>query len=357
MKQLVSEVSIRWLGVTVLDRLQPIVGLAIALLLGMATTGQGQSTQQAIDAVLPKIVKIYGAGGYKNLESYGSGFIVSADGFIATTWSHLLDAEVITVVLDDGRRYEAELIGAEPRLELAVIKIDALDLPFVNIDRPSQADTGSRVLAFSNMYQVAAGDEPVSVMHGVIAAATQLTLRRGRSTIAYDGPVYVVDAITNNSGAAGGLLTTRAGGPLAMIGRQLRNDESNIWLNYAIPLAELAPVMRQIQTGDFSRSRDPEPSDAPRAYRPVDFGFVMVPDVVARTPAYIDAVQPDSPAAAVGLQPDDLIVFANDRLIQSVRALERDLGGLQVGDDLVIVVRRGGALVTVTLAVPQRKTP
>ena len=119
------------------------------------------------------------------------------------------------------------------------------------------------MLAFSNMYQVAAGDEPVSVLHGVVEAKGTLSLRRGRNTIAYDGPVYVVDAITNNSGAAGGLLTTRSGQPLAMIGRQLRNDESNIWLNYSIPLDELAPVIEQIQTGDFSRKTNGEPAARP----------------------------------------------------------------------------------------------
>ena len=88
------------------------------------SSAQAQSTHEAIAAVQPQIVKIYGAGGYKNLESFGTGFVVSPDGFIATVWSHLLDAEVVTVVTADGRRHEAELVGAEPRLELALIKID-----------------------------------------------------------------------------------------------------------------------------------------------------------------------------------------------------------------------------------------
>lgn len=333
-----------------------IMALVAAAALSVARPACAQSTHEAIDGVLPKLVKIYGAGGYKNLETFGTGFVVSEDGFIATVWSHLLDAEVITVVLDDGRRFEAEFVAAEPRLELAVLKIDADRLPFVNVDEPAQAGPGARVLAFSNMYQVAAGDEPVSVLHGVIAAMTELSLRRGRSTIAYDGPVYVVDAIMNNSGAAGGLLTTRDGRPLAMIGRQLKSDESNIWLNYAIPISELAPVIRQIQTGDFSREPDEETTDRPRHFTARDFGIVMVPNVVPRTPAYIDAIQPDSPAASVDLRPDDLIVFANDRLIPSLNALADQLGRLEPADDLQLVVRRGESLVTVTLTAP-RRTP
>src|SRR5690606_9822860 len=96
-----------------------LIGLALIGL--MSSSASAQTMRDAIEDVQPKLVKIYGAGGYKNLESYGSGFVVSPDGFIATVWSHLLDAAVITVVLDDGRRFEAELIGAEPRLELAVL--------------------------------------------------------------------------------------------------------------------------------------------------------------------------------------------------------------------------------------------
>jgi len=313
-----------------------------------------QSLTEAIADVQPKMVKIFGAGGYKNLESYGTGFVVSPDGFIATVWSHLLDAEVITVVMDDGRRFEAALVGAEPRLELAVIKIDAENLDFVDLNRPAEAEIGNRILAFSNMYQVAAGDEPVSVLHGVIAAKGELSLRRGRSTIAYDGPVYVVDAITNNSGAAGGLLTTRTGLPLAMIGRQLRSDQSNIWLNYSIPLTVLAPMISQIQTGDFSSEADEQPATKPNNYSPQDFGIVMVPNVVARTPAYIDAIEPGSPAADVDLQPDDLVVFVNDRLVQSISALEEQLGVLEPTDDVTIVVRRGNSLVSVILTAPRR---
>lgn len=318
-----------------------------------AQPGAAQTTRESIEAVLPRVVKIYGAGGYKNLESYGTGFIVSSDGFIATVWSHLLDAEIITVVMDDGHRFEAELVGAEPRLELAVIKIDAENLPFVELSQPIDVDVGTRILAFSNMYQVAAGDEPVSVMHGVVAARSELSLRRGRATIAYDGPVYVVDAITNNSGAAGGLLTTRTGLPLGMIGRQLRDDESNVWLNYSIPLSELEPVIEQIRTGDFSRQPEGEPEQTADGFSPLDLGIVMVPDVVPRTPAYIDAIQPNTPAAAVDLQPDDLVVFIDDRLVQSVRDLNNLVARVAPADDVTLVVRRGESLVTVTLTSPR----
>ncbi|HVW37927.1 MAG TPA: serine protease, partial [Pirellulales bacterium] len=69
-----------------------------------------------IRGVQPKIVKIYGAGGFRGLEPYQSGFLVSPAGHVLTAWSYVLDTDYITVTLDDGRKFEAKLLGADPRL-------------------------------------------------------------------------------------------------------------------------------------------------------------------------------------------------------------------------------------------------
>ena len=311
----------------------------------------------------PKVVKIFGAGGIKGLAAHGTGFFVSKEGHIATIWSHVLDADVVSVVLSDGRRFTARVLGAEPQLALAVLKLnnaDGLEFPFFQPDEAISTGTGTRVLGFSNMFNVAAGDEPVSVVHGVIAAKTTIEARRGVFDSPYSGPVFVVDGVTNNSGAAGGVLTTRDGFLLGMIGLELRNAKSNTWMNYAIPVKELASSIQQIISGKFEPKRDPRddentPSVKPRRYRPLDFGFLLVPDVVDRTPAFIDLIQQDTAAAKVGLKPDDLVLFVNDELIQSCRALQDAIGRLESGDQLRLVVRRGNELVNVEMPVPKKK--
>jgi serine protease Do len=211
------------------------------------------------------------------------------------------------------------------------------------------------VLGFTNMYKVATGDEPVSVLHGVIAARTNLTARRGRFEVPYDGPVYVVDAITNNPGSAGGVLTTYDGRLLGMLGRELRNAESNIWINYVIPIQELRTTIESIRTGDFSAQPQPLPEDRGDRYTALDFGIVLVPDVIHRTPAYIDSIVPGSAADAVDLRSDDLIVFVNNELVQSIRSLQGQLGRLQAEDDLTLIVRRGKQLVSATMRVPRKE--
>jgi len=324
-------------------------------------SAHAQSTRDTISALQPKVVKLFGAGGIKSLAAHGTGFFVSKEGHIATIWSHVLDADLVTVVLSDGRRFTARVLGAEPQLALAVLKLngaEGVEFPYFNPDEAISAGTGTRVLGFSNMFNVAAGDEPVSVVHGVIAAKTVIEARRGVFDSPYSGPVFVVDGVTNNSGAAGGVLTTRDGLLLGMIGLELRNAKSNTWMNYAIPVNELASPIQQIISGKFERKKDPhedEPSLKPRRYKPLDFGFLLVPDVVERTPAFIDSIQGDSAAAKVGLRSDDLVLFVNDELIQSCRALQEAIGRLESGDQLRLVVRRGNELVNVEMPVPKKK--
>jgi serine protease Do len=270
---------------------------------------------------------------------------------VATVWNHVLDTDGLAAVLSDGRRFSAKVVGYEPQLDLAVIKLDAddLDLPYFDLKEAVSVGPGTRILGFSNMFKVATGDEPMSVIHGVIASRTRLTARRGAYSVPYDGLVYIVDAVTNNSGSTGGVITTRDGRLVGMIGKELRNRMSNTWINYAMPVTELREPIAQIISGDYTTRSKPENAQNPGRYSPLDFGLVMVPDVLYRTPAYIDSVLSGSQAGRAGLQPDDLVLFVNDKLIQSYRDLASALGHLEAGDPCRLTVRRNAELISVEL--------
>jgi len=336
-----------------------ILSIIAVLMLG-CDFAAAQSSRETIASVSPKVVKIFGAGGIKQLYAYSTGFLVSPEGHIVTVWSHVLDSDAVTVVLADGRKFEGKVVGAEPQLDLAVLKIPAEGLPHFQLADASTASPGARVLGFSNMFKVAAGDEQVSVLHGVIAAKTTLAARRGVFEAPYHGPIYVVDAITNNPGSGGGVLTTWDGRLLGMIGKELRNAQTNTWLNYVIPISELSQPVEEIIAGKFTarRAADSEQEiDAASLdrFRPGDFGIVMLPDVVARTPAFIERVTLGSPAAQAGLRPNDLVLFVGEELVQSVRMLREELGRLESGGQLRLVVRRGDQLVTVELPIPRKE--
>ncbi|TWT59048.1 putative serine protease HtrA [Thalassoglobus neptunius] len=332
-----------------------IVSLAMTLTTGAAS--QAESFSNAVDQVQPKVVKLFGAGGLKNLANYGTGVLVSPDGHIATVWNHLLDSDVVTVVLHDGRRFFGKVVGTDSKVDLAIIKIEAEDLPFFNISDTAEVGPGALILAFSNVFKVATGDEPVSVMQGVVSAKTKLAARRGRYRASYDGDVYLVDAVTNNPGAAGGVLTTADGKLLGMLGRELKGT-NNTWLNYAIPFSVLEKSINDIVAGRFSRTDDllaVADETESSGFQSIDFGFLLVPDVVARTPAYVDSVIEETEAAKLGLQPDDLIVFANGELVHSIQTLQGVFQRLLPGDDLQLIVRRNNELVTFTFEVPRKQ--
>jgi serine protease Do len=329
--------------------------LVVSALLVHCAAGQSRA-QEGLDRTLAKVVKIFGSGGMGGLEGYGSGFLVSSSGHVVTVWSHLIDSGEVSVVLNDGRRFSAKFLKGDPSRDLAVLKIDSpdLDVSFFDLRDTVEATPGTRVLAYSNMFKVATGDEPVSVVHGVVSVRTRLSGRRGAYKAAYEGPVYVVDSVTNNPGAAGGALTTLDGRLIGMLGRELLNSESNTWVNYAVPMSQLRPTIEDIIAGRSLTPAKPPDANQPH-FAPVDFGLVLVPDVVYRTPAYVEAIVSGSPAAKSGIRSEDLIVFVNDELVQSNRALRAILGRMEPGDLIHVVVRRKDQLLPLDLRVPDRK--
>jgi serine protease Do len=303
--------------------------------------------------VQPRIVKIYGAGGPRGLEAYQSGFVISSEGHILTVWSYVLDTNFVTAVLDDGRRFKAELVGADPRVEIAVLKIEAEDLQHFNLDDAVELSAGSRILAFSNLFNVAVGDEAASVLHGNVAGRTRLAARRGAFDSAYDGPAYVLDAMTNNPGAGGGALTDRRGQLAGIIGKELRNQLDNTWLNYAIPISEVQLSVEQIISGQLQpRTDDPDLRKPEAPITLALLGIILVPDILAKTPPYIDSVAAGSPAEEAGLQRDDMILFVNDRLAGSASDLKETLSFIDRIDEVRLLVQRGRTLVETSLFAP-----
>jgi S1-C subfamily serine protease len=308
------------------------------------------SVSDTIDRLQPKMVKIYGAGGFRGMEAYQSGMLISADGHILTAYSYVLDTDYITVVLGDGRKFDAKLLGADPRLEIAVLKIAATKLPYFDLDKAVRAAEGTRILAFCNLFGVAAGDEAVSVQRGTVSVLTRLDARRGVFETPYRGPVYVLDVTTNNPGAAGGALLTRRGELAGMLGKELRNSLNNTWLNYAVPIDELRRSIDEIRAGKFVTRRDPQPEKKPkRSLDLIALGVMLVPDVLDRTPPFVDRVESGSSAAKAGIRPDDLIVLIGDHLIQSCKSLRTELQYVDFEDELKLTVLRGQDLLEFTL--------
>jgi serine protease Do len=327
----------------------------IASFCGTQTARAEESFAAVAEKVNSKLVKLFGSGGYQGLASYGTGVLVSSDGYILTVASHILDTTDLLVHLADGRRFKAAVKATEPNLDVALVKIDAKDLDCFNFvaaaERPV-VETGTGILAFSNQFKIAEREEPMSVQRGVIAGYAKLPLRRGINEAPFSGEVYVIDAITNNPGAGGGIITTRKGELLGLIGKELRNNLTDTWINYAVPIQATAKGKRDDKDATVSIAELVELKDKYNPLRPPVknagpggyHGIVLVPNVVERTPPYIEDISKGSPAERAGLKPDDLIVYVDGEQVGNINHFRDIVDKAAPGTEFKIEVRRGDRL-------------
>lgn len=316
----------------------------------MTNALQAEATLRDITRdVQRKVVKIYGAGGLRGLESYQSGSLITPNGHILTAWSYVLDSSVITVVLDDGRHFTAELASADPRFGIALLKIEAEELPYFNLDEGVEMEPGDRILSFSNLFGIAAGDEPASVLSGYVSAIAPLEARRSAFPSAYQGPVLIVDAIVNNPGAAGGVLTDQQGHFVGLIGKELRSSRNDIWLNYALPVGEIKEPIEDLIAGRSRPVVDPQQEKPQNPLTLAHLGLVLVPNVLDKTPLYIERVEGESLAAEGKLQPDDLIMYIDGTLVSSQDALIEKLSYMDRDQRFSLIVLRNQDLIEITL--------
>lgn len=321
--------------------LASLIAVLLAPSLSLSPTAVAAAPGETIADAARKVVKLYGAGGVRGLEAFQSGILVSPDGRIVTVMSTVLDADEIACVLDDGRRYVAKLVGVDPRRELAVLTIEGEDLPAFVLDEAEPAPVGTRILALSNLFGVAVGDERVSAQHGVIAGLVPLEARRGAYEAPYRGDVYILDCTTNNPGSPGGALVDWRGRLVGMLGKELRATSTGIWLNYALPVAEVARGASEVVSGAVA----PPVMAATPAFDPATLGAVFVPDVLDKTPPFIESTRAGSAAAQAGLVPDDLVVAVNGRAVSSRSAVREAVGRLGDGDPVRFTVIRAGGIV------------
>jgi serine protease Do len=339
---------------------------ATLVLLGIVSAVSAQESFTATsEQVNKKMVKLFGAGGFKGLPDYGTGVLVSPDGYILTINNHILTSVDIRVHLHDGRAYHAKVKYREPELDIALLKIEeeVENLPHYKIAdavKIPPPEVGDWILCFSNAFKIATRSEPMTVQRGNIMAIAPLKARRGVFAPPYTGEAYFIDTVASNPGAAGGIITNRKGDLLGIIGRELKSTLSDTWVNYAMPITAKVEILRDdgskgvVNVASFVAdgmdnkyhgSAGKLKKDGQGAYS----GIILVPNAVSTTPPYVDEVIPGSPASKAKLQPDDLIVYVDGELVQTVKAFKEILKVSSPGTMLQLEVQRGNELKTIKL--------
>jgi len=262
-------------------------------------------------------------------EGLGSGVIVSPEGYILTN-NHVVDgATSVQVVLSDRREYKARVIGKDDKTDVAVLKIDAGNLPSITIGDSERVEVGDYALAVGNPFGVGQ-----SVTLGIVSA----THRGMRNEIEGYEDFIQTDAAINPGNSGGALVNDR--GELIGINTAIiaHGSQGNQGIGFAVPVNLARNVMDQImKNGKVTRARlGILPQDVtPNIAR--QFG------VKDSQGALVGEVEPASPAAKAGLKTGDIILEVNARPVYDANQLRNMISSMQPDSKVNLKVWRDGA--------------
>ena len=258
--------------------------------------------------------------------SLGSGFIVSSDGYILTN-AHVVDgANVVTVKLTDKREFRAKVVGADKQSDVAVLKIDASNLPTVKIGDPNQSKVGQWVVAIGSPYGF-----DNTVTSGIISA-------KSRSLPNENYTPFIQTDVPVNPGNSGGPLFNLQGDVIGINSMIYSQTGGFQGLSFAIPINEAIKVKDDlVKTGHVSRGRLGVAVQGMNQTLANSFGLTKP------NGALVSSVDPGGPAARAGLQPGDVITAVNGSPVADSSDLPSQVASLAPGSSATITVWRDKA--------------
>ncbi len=268
----------------------------------------------------------------------GSGVIISPDGYIVTN-NHVIDgADEVLIAFDDGRELKAKVVGRDPQTDLAVVKVDARDLPAVTFADSAKIEVGDRVLAIGNPFGI--GE---TVTTGIVSAKS----RRAGLGLDYEDFVQTDAAI--NPGNSGGALVDIDGRLIGINTAILSRSGGFQGVGLAVP----ANLVNQVVDGLVRHGK------VVRGYLGV--GAQDITPTLAETlsldgrkGALVSDVQPNSPAAKAGIKNGDVIVAVNGEPIEDSNRLTFRVGAIAPGTKVDLGIVREGEEKTLTVTTAER---
>ncbi len=254
----------------------------------------------------------------------GSGFLVSADGYIVTNYHVIKEAGQITVVLNDGREFTAAISGTDPRTDLAVIKINETELPYLTFGNSDQLEIGEWVVAIGTPFALEA-----SLTVGVVSA-------KGRQDL---GITSLEDFIQTdaaiNPGNSGGPLLDLSGNVVGVNTAIISRSGGYMGIGFSIPSRMVQHVIDQIINSGTVQ----------RAYlgiilQPIDKDLADALGLEQAQGILVSEVMKDSPASKGGLLQGDVIVQYNQNSAKNVSKLRNEIAMMSPGDELSLKVLR-----------------
>ena len=290
----------------------------------------------------------FGQPGAPQMQSMGSGFIISKDGYVLTN-NHVIEgADEVVVRLNDRRELIAEVVGIDPKTDLALLKVDGESLPAVPIGESAKLKVGEWVVAIGSPFGF-----DYTVTAGIVSA-------KGRSLPSENYVPFIQTDVAINPGNSGGPLFDLDGRVVGINSQIYTRSGGFMGVSFAIPIDVAMDVANQLKDKGF-----------------VSRGWlgVLIQEVnkdLAETfglkkphGALVAQVMPNSPASAAGLQPGDIITEYNGKEVGLSSELPHLVGGTKPGETAKLNVVREGKKKTIDITIgqlpdenrPQPKTP
>lgn len=272
-------------------------------------------------------------------ESLGSGFIISSDGYVLTNTHVIQDADEVIVRLNDRRQLEAKVIGFDKRSDIALLKVEATDLPIVKVGSPIDLKVGSWVLAIGSPFGF-----DHSVTAGIVSA-------KGRSLPNENYVPFIQTDVAINPGNSGGPLFNLNGEVIGINSQIYSRTGGYMGLAFAIPIDMAMNVVEQLKaTGHVTRG----------------WLGILIQDVTRELAesfnmskpigALVAKVLPDSPAEKAGFMVGDVVVEYNGREVDSSSALPPMVGSSPLDKKAKVKIIRDGKSIQLNVTISELPT-
>jgi serine protease Do len=283
----------------------------------------------------------------RQVWGYGSGFIVQADGYILTNEHVIHNADQIVVTLPNGDTLPAKLVGSAQNYDLAMLKVEAKDLPYARLGNSDDLLVGEWVIAIGSPFGHLLEDAHPTVTVGVVSAYHRDVKQADSGERILKDMIQTDAAI--NPGNSGGPLVNSRGEVVGVNTAIFSQSGGSVGIGFAIPINRAIWVREEL----LAHGR----------VRPVYMGMQgtnITPELAValnlrrRQGVLVRAIYEDGPASEAGIRPGDVIISINGTPVQSIMHVDRIAFGARVGDTLEIEIERKGERKKVKLTLQER---